>query len=92
MTADFGTRVDALDQQVETGKQHLDNLFKFAEEVFDGERELLLLVTDLSVNRYSVAFIGEYGCERYFKHNQDLLLFERKRDIKDRLERGGFEL
>ena len=92
VAADFGTRVDALDQQVETGKQHLDNLFKFAEEVFDGERELLLLVTDLSVNRYSVAFIGEYGCERYFKHNQDLLFFERKRDIKDRLERGGFEL
>ena len=92
VSAAFAARVEELDVQVENGKTQLDNLFAFVEDAFEGERELLLLVTELSINRYSVAFIGEYGCDRYFKHNKDLLFFERKKDIAERIEAAGFKM
>jgi hypothetical protein len=88
----FSQKVDALDEKIETCKRHLDNLFIFVEETFGEGHEMLLLVTELSVNKYTVAFIGEYGCERYFKHNDELLFSERKKDIKDRLDRAGLRL
>ena len=72
----FGEMVDAL-----------DNAFRFVEDAFGNGQEMLLLVTDLSVNRYGMAFINDHGCERYFAHNEDLLFYERGADLADRINR-----
>lgn len=42
---------------------------------------MLLLITDLSANRYSMAFINAHGSERFFKHNSALLFGDRGADL-----------
>lgn len=83
----FGESVSALDQHVGAAGQALDNAFAFVERAFGESQEMLLLVTDLSVNRYSMAFINDHGCEQYFEHNKSLLFYERGADLADRINR-----
>jgi hypothetical protein len=47
--------------------------------------EVLVLVTELTVNAYSSRFIATYGSEDYTKHNSDLLLHERQDDIMNEI-------
>ena len=81
----FGEMVDALDARIAAVSSALDNAFRFVEDAFGNGQEMLLLVTDLSVNRYGMAFINDHGCERYFAHNEDLLFYERGADLADRI-------
>lgn len=48
----FGEMVDALDARIAAVSSALDNAFRFVEDAFRNGQEMLLLVTDLSVNRY----------------------------------------
>ena len=83
---DFDSRVKELKQ---TGKEKgvlLENLFLFSEEVFPNGHELLLIVTELTANYYTAKYISEYGCEKYFAHNQELLFYERQKNIMQELD------
>lgn len=70
-----------LKNKVVASQNKLGNLFKFAEEVFDEGQEILILVTELTINYYSVQFISRYGCKEYFNHNKELLFYERQKEI-----------
>ncbi len=83
----FGERVDELDGLISTASASLDNALAFVEDAYGEGQEMLLVITDLSVSRYGMAFINQHGCERYFKHNENLLFYERGKDIVDRIER-----
>jgi len=92
-TAAFRVIKKAFDQAVERMKQEthaagtkLGNLFKFCEEVFPDGQELLILVTELTINACSAEFIGRHGCTEYFAHNRELLFYERQQEIVTRLE------
>ena len=85
--AAFADLVSTLDEQVEIASHALDPTFAFVEDAFGDGQEMLLLVTDLSVNRDSMAFINEQGCERYFAHNRSLQFYERGADLVDRINR-----
>lgn len=61
--------------------RQLDNIFAFCETVFPEGQELLLLVTELSVDASSARFIGKYGCEAYFRYNRELMFYERNREL-----------
>ena len=89
--AEFEEMLDALDGRLDRAARGLDNVFRFVEEAFGDGQEMLLLVTDLSVNRYSMAFINDHGCERYFAHNEKLLFRERGDDLIDRINRLNLE-
>ena len=56
-------------------------MFRFSEEVFGEGQEILIIVTDLTANYNSTRFISEFGCEEYFKHNKELLFYERQKEI-----------
>ncbi len=81
----FGEMVDALDTRIAATSEALDHAFRFVEDAFGEGQEMLLLVTDLSANRYGMAFINDHGCERYFAHNEALLFNERGSDLADRI-------
>ena len=85
--AAFGGMLDKLDVKTDAAAAGLDNVFKYVEQAFGDGQEMLLLVTDLSVNHYSMAFINNHGCERYFAHNEKLLFGERGDDLADRINR-----
>ena len=58
-------------------KARLENLFSFVEEAFAEGNEMLILVTELTVNHNSARFISRFGCDAYQRHNEQLLLSER---------------
>lgn len=79
-----------LKNKVGESQNTLSNLFKFAEEVFDEGQEILILVTELTINYYSVQFISRYGCKEYFNHNKELLFYERQKEIIAEIENLDF--
>ncbi|MDE7362077.1 MAG: AAA family ATPase [Oscillospiraceae bacterium] len=80
--ADFNKRKKVLEIKVTTTGGMLSNVFKFCEEAFDKNgQEMLILVTELTINPYAAHFISKYGCKEYFEHNRDMLFFERKKEI-----------
>ena len=54
--------------------------------MFGDGHEILLIVTELTSNYYTAKYISEYGCEKYFAHNQELLFYERQKKIMQALE------
>ena len=62
-------------------KIRMENLFQFVEEVFEDGQEMLILVTELTVRYYCAKFISKFGCDAYFKHNQNLLFYQRKQEL-----------
>ena len=83
----FGSLLDALDILIDAAAAALDAVFRFVEDAFGDGQEMLLLITDLSVNRHSMAFINDHGCDRYFAHNEKLLFHERGGDLAERIGR-----
>lgn len=78
---EYNDKVKSLSQKAEDSKKQLSNMFRFSEEVFGEGQEILIIVTDLTANYNSARFISEFGCEEYFKHNKELLLYERQKEI-----------
>ena len=69
----------------EIGKK-LSNMFLFCEKVFDEGQEMLIIVTELTTNKYTAEFISKYGCEEYFKHNKDLLIYDIQKEISKQIK------
>ena len=74
--------VARMKQETEKVQGELHALFSFVEEAFDKGNELLILVTELTVNTTSAQFIATFGSPDYQRHNQELMLSERSDDIK----------
>ncbi|MCM1327628.1 MAG: AAA family ATPase [Lachnoclostridium sp.] len=60
----------------------LHALFAFVEKAFAEGNEMLILVTELTVNQNSARFIATFGSEDYKRHNKELMLSERSEEIK----------
>lgn len=73
-------------KRAEKAKEHLNNVFMVCEDVFADGQEMLILVTELTISYYGAHFISRYGCEEYFKHNKELLFYERQKEIIAELE------
>ncbi|MBQ6622334.1 MAG: AAA family ATPase [Mogibacterium sp.] len=71
--------------KAERAGARLANAFAFLEQAYTEEREILIFVTTLTENRYSVDFISNYGSEAYYRHNKGLLLYEREQDLAKEL-------
>lgn len=83
---DFDSRVKQLKQSGAEKGVLLENLFTFCEDVFPDGHELLIVVTELTSNYYTARYISEYGCEKYFAHNQELLFYERQKKIMQEMD------
>ena len=85
MKQKFDSEVAEMKMETMAVKECLHHLFAFVEAVFADGNEMLILVTELTVNTFSARFITMFGCEDYQKHNEKLMLSERQNDIKDEL-------
>lgn len=63
----------------------LDAAFAFLEAAFGEGQELVIFLTELTMNCYSMRFIRDNGCAKYTEYNQALLLGGRQRSILDAL-------
>ena len=59
----------------------LENVFEFCEKAFGEDREMVIVVTELTKNYYSSSFISRYGSKKYFEHNKELMFYERHKQL-----------
>lgn len=88
--SDFASRTAALKETAKAAGSRLSNVFTFCETMFgmDGEgnsREMIILVTELTLNNYSARFISRYGCDKYFAHSDQLNFHDRQKELIDEL-------
>lgn len=84
---DYDGQVRAMREDAEEIRGQLDHLFAFAEKVFGAGNEMLILVTELTVHSDSVVFIGENGCDAYYRYSRQFQLYERQEEIRKELEK-----
>ena len=82
----FDKLTSDLKKQANAAGKALSNVFIFCEDVFGDGQEMLILVTELTISYYGAHFISRYGCEEYFKHNKELLFYERQKEIIREIE------
>ena len=82
----FDEQVGSMQAESSRISQELANLFAFVEKIFGDGNEMLILVTDLTVNADSMKFISRNGSKEYFKYNKKYQLYERQQEIADALE------
>ncbi len=86
LVSDYDKRTKKLKKEAAAIGKQLSNVFAFCENAFGDGQEMLILVTELTINYYCAWFINQYGCKEYFTHNKDLLLYERRNEIDKQLD------
>ena len=81
----FGEEAREYDTMSETALTMLEHGFDFMEAAFSAGQEMVIFVTELNTNYYSVNFLRENRCERYYEYNKNLLFEDRESDIRKRL-------
>lgn len=77
----FGQEEAGRKKQVLAAGDALEYGFSYVEEVLGQSQEMVIFVTELTANFYSMKFISEYGCKSYFKYNKELLFYEEEREL-----------
>lgn len=81
MKEQFETENKTWEGQTQMTSLWLEHAFSFVEEVFGDSQEMVIFVTELSMNYFAVQFISENGCDAYHRYNKSLLFAERQKDI-----------
>ncbi|MDE5717559.1 MAG: ATPase, partial [Lachnospiraceae bacterium] len=82
----FDAKVAGYKRDTERVKERMHFLFQFVEDTFGSGNEMLILVTECTVQEDCAKFIGLYGCEDYQRHNEELMLTERGTELTARIE------
>ena len=82
----FNVRRAAYRELSAKADSELDNMFRFAEDVFADGQEMLIIVTELTKGFYSAHYISRHGCRKYYEHNKELLFYERQNEILREIE------
>lgn len=85
----FDARQDELERQQEDAGQMLEHAFDFLEAAFGAGQEMVIFITELNNDYYSVRFLQNCECERYYRYNKELLFEESSRAIEARLRAMG---
>ena len=81
----FGEKRDVWQTLFDKAGEMLEHAFDFMEAAFGDGQELVVFLTELNSGYYSVAFLQEYDCERYYQYNKELLFRDNRRALLDRI-------
>lgn len=70
---------------IQTGSLRLDRAFGLIDAAFGEGQELVIFLTELTMNPYSMKFLSDNGNQRFSQLNQTLLLGGRKRALLEAL-------
>ena len=84
--AGFDEQVAAYKQDTGRVKERMHFLFGFVEDTFGSGNEMLLLMTECTVQPDCAKFIAAYGCEDYQRHNEEMMLTERSDGILEQID------
>lgn len=75
----------------ETAKA-LDYAFDFMEDAFGDSQEMVSFVTELNTNFYSIQYLKENDCDKYYRYNKRLLFDEQRKSILEQMDEVETEL
>ncbi|WMI81090.1 ATP-binding protein [Anaerotignum sp. MB30-C6] len=87
----FTNEVETRQTLIDTGAKELENAFLFLEETFGAGQEMVIFITELTTNFYSVKFISDNGNEKYYQYNKELLFDEKQKSILKDIESAKAE-
>ncbi|MCR5459059.1 MAG: AAA family ATPase [Acetatifactor sp.] len=85
----YNGEISRMKQDTQKTGERLHAMFSFVEQAFQNGNEMLILVTELTVGKYSSAFIANFGSEDYHRHNEELMLSERQSNLKGKIAELG---
>ncbi|MDO4530807.1 MAG: AAA family ATPase [Bacillota bacterium] len=88
----FAAEAAQREDAIEDASALLDHAFAFLEETFGAGQEMVIFITELTTNFYSVKFISENGCEKYYQDNTELLFDEKQKTILQDIAQAKTEL
>ena len=83
---EFVRETEKREQMIAAVSENLECAFDFMERAFGESQEMVVFITELTVNFYSAKFLSENECGRFNKYNKGLLANERRASIL-----GGIE-
>ncbi len=72
----FEVEVENREQEIQMVSRELENTFSFLEKAFGQSQEMMLFLSELTMNDYSMKFISQNGSDAYYKYNSVLLLHD----------------
>lgn len=93
----FGKEVEARQELFDKTGRALDHTFTFLEEAGLTGQEMVAFIAELNTDYYSIQYLKENDCEKYYMYNKRLLFDEQQEKILGQLEEvekhlGGMEL
>ncbi|MCI6858236.1 MAG: AAA family ATPase [Eubacterium sp.] len=85
----FDTQCIKREKTIRQASDALEHAFSFMEEAFGEGQEMVVFITELTMDPDASQFITENGCERYFKYNKTLLTGSRRASILKELNRDA---
>lgn len=82
----FGEERTRYEGLFEHGGEMLEHGFDFMEAAFGNSQEMVVFVTGLNTGYFSIGFLQEYQCERYFQYNQQLLFDSREKETLSKIQ------
>lgn len=82
----FERNVSELKEKAQRAGEKLTNAFSFCEAAFGQGDEILIFVTELTVNYDTARYIGHYGCDAYYVHNKKLQFAQRQMELEQKVK------
>lgn len=84
---DFEEQQETLEHAELAAGIALEYAFDFMEQAFLNGQEMVVFITDLTLNKEAVAFLTEHPSERFTRYNQQLLIGTRRQQLLSELDR-----
>ena len=79
--SEFDKFIKSLKKEALAAQSGMSNMLLFTEECFSEGQEVLILITEITSNTHTAKFIAKFGCQEYFKHNKELLFYDRQQEL-----------
>lgn len=93
LPANFDSVKNKFNQNLSNAKEsasnvssELRNAFNYIEKAFEGGNEMLIFVTNLTVNSYSSTFLTRFPSAEYMKFHDELMIDSKQSDLEKRIE------
>ena len=83
---EFHHQTELRSRTMASALEQLEYAFDFMEAAFGEGQEMVIFITELSVNRYAAMFLAQNECPRYYRYNKALLFEDRDAGIRRQLE------
>ena len=82
----FGNEVAGREELTEHTLAALEHAFEFMEAAFGDSQEMVSFVTELNTNYYSIQFLRENDCDKYYQYNKKLLFDKQQEEILSEMD------